>query len=60
MPTYTKADDRLELRLSSELGDELRSFAQREGESLSTVIRRAIRMLLAQEEHSRVREEPSP
>ncbi len=58
MPTYTRADARLPVRLPTELLDAVRSIARRKGESLGAVVRDALRAIVAEEAERERREEP--
>ena len=60
MPTYTRADARLDLRLPQALADDVRAIARAEGESLGSVIRRALRRLVADAERERRELEDAP
>lgn len=50
MAKHTKQDDRLNLRLSTELGRRVRDLANREGESIAVLVRRGLRLVLEEAE----------
>jgi hypothetical protein len=50
MPSLTNFDTRLNVRMSSETADRLRTVARRREISLGTLLREAVRRLLADEE----------
>jgi len=54
MPTLTKYEERLTVPVTTEVADRLRALARAEDEGLAVIVRRAIRLLLAEAK----REEP--
>jgi len=61
MPTYTRADGRLDFRLPQSLADQVRAIAHEEGESLGSVMRRVLRQFVADVERKhREQEQAAP
>lgn len=48
MPTLTRFDERLSVPVERVTADALRAIARAEGEGLAVILRRAIRLLLAE------------